>query len=77
MPASTDDTARPFRRISVTVNVPGLRVITREGYFAGVEPVSAVSVGKEKQAKDVRYDLMAAARHDDDLQRSAHGCLPR
>ena len=49
VPTSADDAARPFRRISVTVNVPGLRVVSREGYFAGETAVSEVSLGRAKQ----------------------------
>ena len=57
------DAAQPFRKIHVTVNVPGLRVITREGYFTSVTPVSKVAVApKAKQANDVKFDLMSAAR---------------
>ncbi|HEV2579125.1 MAG TPA: VWA domain-containing protein [Acidobacteriaceae bacterium] len=63
-PSGDSDAAQPFRKIHVTVNVPGLRVITREGYFATPQaPVAQVALApKAKQANDVKYDLMSAAR---------------
>jgi hypothetical protein len=64
VPTADSEAAQPFRKIHVTVNVPGLRVITREGYFANhAAPVSKVALApKAKQANDVKYDLMSAAR---------------
>ena len=63
VPAGESDAAQPFRKIKVTVNVPGLRVITRQGYFASEAAVSKVALApKAKQANDVKYDLMSAAR---------------
>ena len=64
VPSGESDAAQPFRKIKVTVNVPGLKVITREGYFANhAAPVSQVALApKAKQANDVKYDLMSAAR---------------
>lgn len=62
-PTGESDAAQPFRKINVTVNVPGLHVITREGYFTSAPPVSKVALApKAKQANDVKYDLMTAAR---------------
>jgi hypothetical protein len=63
VPTSTNDAARPYRRIRVTVDDPSLRVITRQGYFGGETPVSAVALApKAKQLADVKYDLLSAAR---------------
>ena len=63
VPKGESDAAQPFRKILVTVNVPGLKVITRQGYFTSETPVSKVAVApKAKQANDVKYDLMSAAR---------------
>jgi VWFA-related protein len=63
VPTGESDAAQPFRKINVTVNVPGLKVITREGYFTSEVPVSKVALApKAKQANDVKYDLMSAAR---------------
>jgi VWFA-related protein len=63
VPTSRDDAARPYRRIEVLVTEPGLRVMTRDGYFAGEAKVSAVALApRAKQAKDVQYDLLSAAR---------------
>ena len=63
VPSGESDAAQPFRKIHVTVNVPGLRVVTREGYFTSEAPVSQVALApKAKQANDVKYDLMSAAR---------------
>lgn len=62
-PTSSDDAARPFRHIVVRVNDPNLHVVTRNGYFAGQPTVSAVTTNpRSKQAADVRFDLMNAAR---------------
>ena len=63
VPTSTDDAARPYRKIRVLVNDPLLRVITRDGYFGGQAAVSAVAPGhKARQPSDVRFDLLNAAR---------------
>jgi VWFA-related protein len=63
VPTSTNDAARPYRRIRVTVDDPALRVITRTGYFGGDAPVSAVALErKAKQVADVKFDLLNAAR---------------
>jgi VWFA-related protein len=63
VPSGESDAAQPFRRIHVTVSVPGLRVVTRQGYFTNQAPVSKVAIApKAKQANDVKYDLMSAAR---------------
>jgi VWFA-related protein len=63
VPGGESEAAQPFRKIKVVVNVPGLRVITREGYFTSEAPVSKVALApKAKQANDVKYDLMSAAR---------------
>jgi VWFA-related protein len=63
VPSGESDAAQPFRKIHVMVNVPGLRVVTREGYFTSEAPVSQVALApKAKQANDVKYDLMSAAR---------------
>ena len=38
-------------------------MVTRQGYFTSEAPVSRVAVApKAKQANDVKYDLMSAAR---------------
>jgi hypothetical protein len=63
VPTSDSGAAQPYRRIKVTVNVPGLRVITRTGYFTSERPVSKIALApKARQASDVKYDLMSAAR---------------
>lgn len=63
VPTSTDNAARPYRKIHVAVNDPSLHVLTRDGYFGGEAPVSAVALApKAKQAADVKFDLMSAAR---------------
>jgi VWFA-related protein len=63
VPTSTNDTARPYRKIHVQVSDPNLRVITREGYFAGQPAVSEVALArKAKQPADIKYDLLSAAR---------------
>lgn len=63
VPTSDSTAAQPYRRIKVTVNVPGLHVITRTGYFTTETPVSKVALApKARQANDVKYDLMSAAR---------------
>ena len=63
VPTTTTDAARPYRRIRVVVNDPSLIVMTRDGYFGGEAPVSAVSLErKTKQPADIRFDLMNAAR---------------
>jgi VWFA-related protein len=63
VPTGESDAAQPFRKIHVTVNVPGLRVVTRQGYFTKSAPVTQVALApKAKQANDVKYDLMNAAR---------------
>jgi VWFA-related protein len=63
VPTGESDAAQAFRKIHVTVNVPGLKVVTREGYFTSQTPVSQVALApKAKQANDVKYDLMSAAR---------------
>jgi VWFA-related protein len=63
VPTSTDDAARPYRKIRVLVNDPLLRVITRDGYFGGQAAVSAVALAnKAKQPADVKFDLLNAAR---------------
>jgi VWFA-related protein len=62
-PVSKDDAARPYRRIRVLVSDPSLRVVTRDGYFGGDAPVSAVALARNaKQPADVRFDLLSAAR---------------
>ena len=63
VPTDASDAAQPYRRIKVTVNVPGLRVVTRTGYFTSEAPVSKVALApRAKQANDVKYDLLSAAR---------------
>jgi VWFA-related protein len=63
IPGSSSEAAQPFRKIHVSVNDPSLRVITRQGYFTTEAPVSKVALApKAKQANDVKYDLMSAAR---------------
>jgi VWFA-related protein len=63
VPTGASDAAQPFRKIKVTVNVPGLKVITREGYFANSTPVTRVALAPQaKQANDVKFDLASAAR---------------
>ena len=63
VPSDESDAAQPFRKIRVTVNDPGLRVITRQGYFTSDNPVSRVALApKAKQTNDVKFDLMSAAR---------------
>jgi hypothetical protein len=63
VPTSTNDEARPYRKIRILVNDPSLRVITRDGYFGGQAAVSAVALAnKAKQPADVKFDLLNAAR---------------
>ena len=63
VPTSPNDVARPYRKISVKVNDPSLRVITRDGYFGGEEKVDAVAPNTaKKQPKQLLYDLTAAAK---------------
>jgi hypothetical protein len=63
VPTGDSDQAQPYRKINVTVNVPGLHVITRTGYFTTQTPVSKVALApRARQANDVKYDLMNAAR---------------
>jgi VWFA-related protein len=63
IPTSTNDAARPYRQIRVSVSDPSLRVITREGYFGGEPSVSAVALErKAKQPADIKFDLLSAAR---------------
>jgi VWFA-related protein len=63
VPTSANDAARPYRKISVKLNDPSLRVITRDGYFGGEEKVDTVaSNAVKKQPKQLLFDLTAAAR---------------
>lgn len=63
VPAGDSNAAQQYRRIRVTVSDPSLRVITRNGYFAGEAPVHQVAIApKAKQKQDVKFDLMSAAR---------------
>lgn len=63
VPTSATDAAQPYRKIRVTVNDPSLRVITRAGYFSTEAPVEQVALAKKaKQPRDVRFDLLNAAR---------------
>jgi VWFA-related protein len=63
VPTSANDASRPYRKISVKLNDPSLRVITRDGYFGGEEKVDAVaSNAVKKQPKQLLFDLTAAAR---------------
>ena len=50
VPSGESDAAQPFRKIKVVVNVPGLRVITRQGYFTSTAPVSRVALAPKAQA---------------------------
>ena len=62
-PTSTSDVARAYRKIRVIVNDRNLRATTRQGYFSGDATVSQVVMKpKAQQPKDLRYDLMSAAR---------------
>jgi VWFA-related protein len=63
VPTSPDDAAKPYRKISVKLNDPSLRVVTRDGYFGGEEKVDAVAPNTvKKQPKQLLFDLTAAAR---------------
>jgi len=63
IPTTGSDAARPYRKIKVVVNDPNLKVMTRQGYFAGDAAVSTVALApKAKQPKDVQFDLLSAAR---------------
>jgi VWFA-related protein len=63
VPTSTDDAAQQYRKISVKVNDPSLRVITRDGYFGGEEKVDTIAPNSvQKQPKQLLFDLTAAAR---------------
>jgi VWFA-related protein len=63
VPTSMNDATKPYRKISVKLNDPSLRVITRDGYFGGEEKVDAVAPNTvKKQPKQLLFDLTAAAR---------------
>jgi VWFA-related protein len=63
VPTSPSDASRAYRKIRVVVNDPNLIATTRQGYFSGEAPVSTVALKpKAQQPKDLRYDLMSAAR---------------
>jgi hypothetical protein len=63
VPTSGSDVATPYRKISVRLKDPSLRVITRDGYFGGEEKVDAVAPNTvKKQPKQLLFDLTAAAR---------------
>jgi hypothetical protein len=63
VPTSVNDAAQLYRKISVKLNDPSLRVITRDGYFGGEEKVDTVaSNAVKKQPKQLLFDLTAAAR---------------
>jgi VWFA-related protein len=63
VPTSSDDAARPYRKIVVKVNDPSLRVTTRDGYFSGEEKIDAIAPNTvKKQPKQLLFDLTAAAR---------------
>jgi VWFA-related protein len=63
VPTSANDASVRYRKISVKVNDPSLRVITREGYFGGEEKVDEVAPNTvKKQPKQLLFDLTAAAR---------------
>ncbi len=51
-----------YRRIRVTVNDPTLRVVTRDGYFAGGRHIEAPPTATAKTAQQLEYDLWSAAR---------------
>lgn len=56
------ETDHPYHAIRVTVDVPNVRVITRDGYFGGTELVPRVKANTEKkQPKMIRFDLLGAA----------------
>ena len=54
--------ANKYRRIRVTVSDPTLRVVTRDGYFAGGRRVEAPPTSTAKTAQQLEYDLWSAAR---------------
>ena len=63
VPTSASDAARPYRKIHVAVSDPSLRVIARDGYFAGQPAVSSVALAaKARQPSDIKFDLLNAAR---------------
>lgn len=63
VPTSAKDAAQLYRKISVKLNDPSLRVITRDGYFDGEETVDAVASNTvKKRPKQLLFDLTAAAR---------------
>jgi VWFA-related protein len=63
VPTSANDASKPYRKISVKLNDPSLRVITRDGYFGGEEKVDAVAPNTvKKQPKQLLFDLTAAAK---------------
>jgi VWFA-related protein len=63
VPTSTNDAARPYRKIQVIVNDPNLIAMTRNGYFGGAAEVPVVALErKAKQPAEIRFDLLNAAR---------------
>jgi VWFA-related protein len=63
-PTNHNDVAQPYRRISVKVDVPGLTVTTRNGYYLqGVMPAQAETPAALKlEVKKLAFDLGSAAQ---------------
>jgi VWFA-related protein len=59
--SSVDD--QSYKSVHVELKNPGLRAVTRKGYYAGADPVAAVASNTEKkQPQEIRFDLLSAAR---------------
>ncbi len=61
-PTSSNVDADKYRKIRVIVNDPNVRVVTRDGYFAGGRHVDAPPTVTGKPAQQLEYDLWSAAR---------------
>lgn len=58
VPSASVDTANPYRRIDVRVDRPGLKVITRHGYYTVTPPLPAAT--PQRALKSEGYDIGSA-----------------
>jgi len=58
VPTASVDAAQPYRRIDVKLTRPGLKVITRHGYYSVTPPPPVVSARQERKAEG--YDIGTA-----------------